>query len=587
MTHDDTHRGARIGTRIAQIVVQAVIATHRGLLDFKHKLAVTIFNTISNEISDEVDTTIGPILKRMAADYDENGHAQALMHFMAHGRGQFKAIVGSSSTAQSLLWALGTVISNELAPLSYNMIETNPHLVPDPATIAQMVAAQRMSEDEGLYHIRENGYGDSYGRAWIESQKQYPSPPDMMDMVHKGVIDPGSYELWAARQGFPREVADAFFKASDQPVSMQDAALAFLRGAISREDLDTIARKSGFLADAVDTYLQTIGEPPGTQDMLEGYRRGLIDRGTLEKGIKQSRVRNEWIPLIENLRYSPMSTSDAVNAAVQNHVSKSQAEAIADENGLKPGQFETLYETAGAPLSRTELNDLYNRGIIGSDVVIQGLRESRLKDKYGQDAFQLRRRLLEPRTISSAVHNGIIDHATGVKKAMEHGFNAEDAATLVGTASSMKVARFKDRVVAEAETLYVDGGMTRDAVKNVAKSMGYVEQEAEFLTQASDYHREQKVFLTAVNAVRSKLVAHHVTASEASGLLDRIGMPATQRDFLLGFWKVEMAANVRTLTEAQVVKAVKKSLITPEDGLARLVDMGYTVDDAALLLEEI
>ena len=238
-------------------------------------------------------------------------------------------------------------------------------------------------------------------------------------------------------------------------------------------------------------------------------------------------------------------------------------------------------------MSRTELNDLYNRGIIGSEVVIQGLRESRLKDKYGQDAFALRRRLLEPRVISTAVHNGVIDHAMGIRKAMEHGFNAEDAATLIGTASSMKMARFKDKIVSEAETLYIDGGITREAVKSVAKSMGYEPQEAELLTVSSDYHREQKVFTAAVNAIRAKYIGHHIDEHQASNRLDNIGMPAVQRDFLIHFWQVEAAANVRNLTQAQVAKAIKKQLITPEEGLARYIAMGYSEEDAALLLEEI
>lgn len=587
MPQNDSYRGARIGTRIAHLVSQAIIYTHRGLLDFKHRLAVTIFNTISNEISDEVDTTIGPLLKHMAKQYDENGHAAALMDFMAHGRGQFKAIVGSSTAGQSLLWALSTVISNELAPISYNTIASNPHLVPDPATVATFAATGRMSESDALYHIRQNGFFENFGNAWVDAAKTYPSITDLVDWHIKGQLSEGDFFFLAKKAGFDRQIAQHYLEGAENQISYQDKALAYLRGQVSREDVYSAAREQGILRNDVDVYLNAIGEPPGTQDMLEGYRRGFIDRETLEEGIKQSRVRNEWIPLIENLRYSPMSTADAVNAVVQNHIPYDAGRQFAEENGLMPGHFDTLYQTAGAPLSRTELNDLYNRGVIGSDTVIQGLRESRLKDKYGQDAFALRRRLLEPRVISTAVHNGVIDHTVGIRKAMEHGFSPEDAATLVGTASSMKMQRFKDKIVSEAETLYTDGGITRDAVKSVAKSMGYEDQEAELLTVASDYHREQRVFLTAVNAVRAKFVAHHVTVHQASNLLDNLGMPATQRDFMLSFWGVEMAANVRTLTEGQLVKAVKKQLITPEEGLVRLIRMGYSDEDAALLLEEI
>lgn len=321
--------------------------------------------------------------------------------------------------------------------------------------------------------------------------------------------------------------------------------------------------------------------------MLEAYRRGFINDAELEHGIKQSRVRDEWIPLIKELRYSPMTTADAVNAAVQNHITLDQARRYADENGLLPGQFDILYETAGAPLSRTELNDLYNRGVISHDVVIQGLRESRLKDKYGEDAFELRRRLLEPRSLGEAVITGALDHDKAIHKAMEHGYNAEDAAILVGSASNRKMYSYREHLLAQVETLYIDGAYDREQTIEAAKALGFSQDEANVLAQTADLKREQHVFTNATNVIRSKFVAHHITPSAASNLLDGIGMKATQRDYLLGMWRLEAEANVKVLTGPQVLRALKLGNITAEDALGRLVEMGYSEDDAALLMADI
>jgi hypothetical protein len=587
MSEPDMHRGARVGTRIAMLISQAIVHTHTKMLDFKHKLAVMIFNTISNEISDEVDMTLGPLLKKMSAAYQEGGEAAGLVEFMAHGRGQFKAIAGSSAAGQSLLWALSTIISNELAPFSYNVISTTPNMLPDAATIAGMYATGNIDEDTAIYRIASNGFGGDWARAWIEMARQYPSPQDAADMVHRGVLDSGTYDIWAAKQGFSQEVRDAIFRASDNPASMQDAALAYLRGAISRDELYSIAGKTGYLQDAVDVYLETVGEPPGTMDMLEAFRRGFIDQATLQRGIKQSRVRDEWIPMIEELRYSPMSTADAVNATVQGHMSQDEMASLAEQNGLTPGQVNTLYETAGSPLSRTELNELYNRGEIGSDVVLQGLRESRMKDKYTADAFALRRRLLEPRSLGEAVVSGAMDHETAIRKAMENGYNAQDAAFLVNAAANRKMQSYRDKVMVQAEDLYMDGGMSASQFTNIVKSMGHSDAEAQMLIQSADLHREQRAFNAATNVIRSKFVSHHIDKGKASAMLDGLGMLAQQRDYLMGIWSIEQAATTRTLTEAQVIKAVKNQIITPDQGAERLLNMGYNGDDVAILLEDI
>lgn len=67
-------------------------------------------------------------------------------------------------------------------------------------------------------------------------------------------------------------------------------------------------------------------------------------------------------------------------------------------------------------------------------------------------------------------------------------------------------------------------------------------------------------------------------------MLDTAGVQANQRDYLLAYWDIELAANVKLLTEAQIVKAVKLKLISFADGSDRLLALGYEPEDAALLL---
>lgn len=583
----DLHRGARIGTRIAMLVSQALVHTHVKLLDFKHKLAVMVFNTISNEISDEVDTTLGPLLKKMAAAYEEGGPAQGLMHFMAHGRGQFKAIAGSSVAGQSLLWALGTIVSNELAPISYDDIATNPHLIPDPGTIAALVAGGHVDHATGINSIRKNGFFDYWGNALIENARNWPSISDLTDWFNRRLINRAEYDAMAQAAGYSPAVSSAYIAAAFTEVSWQDAALAYLRGAITVQELYGIASHEGVSEGDVNIYLETIGEPPGTMDLLEAYRRGFIDKAKLEEGIRQSRVRNEWVPIIEQLRYSPMTVAEAVNAVVQGHMAYNEGASIADANGLEPGHFDTLYQTAGAPLSRTELNELYNRGLIGSDVVAQGLQESRLKNKYVQDAFALRRRLLEPRSLGSAVEIGAMDHATAIKKAMETGYNAEDAAYLVNAASNRKLQSYRDRLMSQAESLYVDGAFSDSQFENIITSMGHTSAEAQVILKTAQFVREHRTFSTAVGAIRSKYVAHHINDSQASAALDHIGMQASQRDYLMGMWRLEASVNTRSLTEAQIIRAIKLQTLTVDQGVERLLQLGYSTADAAILIEDI
>jgi hypothetical protein len=587
MSGNDLHRGARIGTRIATIVSQSLVYTHTKLLDIKHKLAVMVFNTISNEISDEVHDTIGHIIRKLAGDLPESSDMKPMIDFLAHGRGQLKAISGSSTLSGSILWAIGAMVSNDLAPIVYAYINEDPHLAPDSGSAAQMAVVGAVSEGDARYAMGANGHGARWQDGFLEIARTYPAAADLLDMLRRNVISEGEFAAYAKKSGTPDNVIPLFLASQYLPLSYQDVALAYMRGAVSEGAYFEAAKKNGVSASDASTFLQSIGEPPDTTDLMEGLRRGFIDEGTVEKGIRQSRIRDEWIPFIQQLRYSPMSIADAVNAVVQGHMDYNTGASIAQQNGLEPGQFDTLYQTAGAPLSRTELNDLYNRGMVGSDVVVQGLRESRLKDKYVQDAFALRRRLLEPRSLGEAVNNGAMDHATAVRKAMESGFNADDAAYLVNAASNRKMQSYREKVISQAEKLYTDGAMNETQFTQLVVSMGHSDAEAQMIARSADLDREQRAFTSATNAIRSKLISRHIDKAGASSRLDAIGMQAVQRDYLLGIWELEESANTRELTTAQILKAVKNQIFTPDQGAERLIGMGYSVEDTTVLLEDI
>lgn len=581
---DDSHRGAKIGPRIAQLVSQAMVHTHGKLLDLKHKLAVMVFNTVTNEISDEVDDTIGPIIRQLAQDYEADGPAAAYLKFMGYGRGQLKAIAGSSAAGQSLTWALGTILSNIFAPDVYKAVGFSPNLIPDPASLAQMAAVGALSNGKAEGDIAANGYSQEYAAGFLEAARTYPGMADLINLLRYGAISEGQFVELAQKNGMPPNIAGVYAALKRSFVSMEDAAVAFMRGAISRGELDALGAIAGFEPSDIGTYLESIGEPPGTQALLEAYRRGIIGQGELERGIRQSRTRDEWIPVIEALRFSPMSIADAVNAVVQNHLTPSEGQAIAEQNGLEGSSFPVLVESAGSPLSRTEMEQLYNRGLVTKSQVLQALAESRLKNKYGDLAFELHTRLLEPRSLGEAVRHGAITHAQAVSKAMQSGYTAEDAAILVESASGAKLATSKDRVVSAAESLYVDSAITEQEFRTVTTQMGYSGAEVDFMVQASNYHREAKAFTAALNAVRAKYVGHHVDKGQASAMMDGIGVPAGQRDYLIGLWSVELAANTRELTPAQILKAVAKGLIDETEGMAKLEFLGYSPEDAALLM---
>lgn len=585
MQKHDTALGTKLGPRIALLISRAIVLTHAKLATLKHRIAMSVFHAISDEISEEVDTTLGPLLAKLHDSIDETHPAYPSIHFMHTVSGQLKALAGTGLQISGLLGSISAIMNNELADVVYAYIRLNPHLLPDVSTLLQMNAAALLDDAATADAIAAQGINSGWSQNMMLLAKSYPTVADGLEMMRRGLISRDQFALWCGLNGIPESIVGIYLHMVNNPISVADAALAVLRGNIDQATADALATANGVSLNEFQILVNNTGEPPGLMQLLEAYRRGFIDQATLEQGIRDSRYRNEWIPMLEKLRYEPMSVADAVNATVQNQMDAATARGIADQNGLTPGAFDILLNTAGEPLSPTEMWTLYNRGQVTQDQVYQASRESRLKDKYVPMQFLLHEHTLPIFTIQTALRTGGMDQATALKSITSLGYSAHDAQEIINSASQQRLKTYRDQVVAAAHSLYEDNIIGADTVNSITSQMGYTDDETKFITQSSELRREAAITHAAINATRSKYLAHHIDEQIASGLLDSFQVPSQQRDQLLAVWTIEASAYTKSLTEAQIVKAFKDSLITQDDAMSRLQAMGYNETDSTLLIQ--
>jgi hypothetical protein len=577
--------GAKLGTRIAMLVSKSVVLTNTKMAGVKHKLAMAIFHSISDTISEEVHRTIGGVLTDMHDKLPENSPAKPLLKFMSQDLGQLQAAIGMAVGASGIFTSIGTIMNNELAPIVYEAVGSNPHLIPDAGTIAALGAKGLLGENDAIWGIEQNGISGGWAQWMITANQQYPGASDMLDMLRRGIIDEGQAYAWAQVNGMPGSAAAAYFALQNVPVSPADAALALLRGNMDAGDAAASAAAYGVSAESFQVLVNNTGEPLALMQLLEAYRRGFIDQSTLEQGILESRIRNEWIPTAVQLAYSPMSVADAVNAVVQNNLDQETAEGYAQQNGLMPGMFDILLATAGEPLSRTEMEQLYNRGLVTEAQVLQALDESRLKQKYNQYAFELHTKLLNPSTLADAVLYGAMDQNTAVNIALQLGYSESDATAMVLSASNAKMFSYRTKVVEDIAQLYEVNAMDETTAIGLITSMGWSEPEANVILQAAEYNREKRIQAAAISSIRSKYIGHHIDIDTVNTDLASIGVPQGEVAYLTNLWTIELSANIEYMTPLDISKAVAASLMTNNDAVTYLMNRGYSEADANILIQ--
>lgn len=577
--------GTKLGPKLVHLISQTIVATKVKLLNTDHKVRVMAAQEIIDRAGREIADLYRPVWDEAFAEADIPETYRVHIEKIMSGRHQWQAIAGIAFGASGAPNALSTIIGNYLAPGVRNAVSRDPQLAPAPEIMAQFAARQLWPLSKVTDLSRGAGYSDDITTALVDLVSAWPDITTTLELFRRNLITPLEAETYLQRNGLPPQAMSQILALRDQILSPADLADMVVRGIKTEGDATHIAAESGIPASDFHDMTLLTGEPPGLQQLLEGYRRGFIGRAELERGIRQSRYRDEWIPLLEQLRYVPISVADAVNAVVQNHIPPAEAASIADQNGLEPGSINILIETAGEPLSRTEMSELVNRGEATEAEFVQAMRESRVKDKYIPLAFALRRRIPPAREISTALSHGAIDQATAIRKIMDYGYSEQDAEIIVKSAAHLKVAAHKANITSAVLAAYEEFLIPRAEALDLIKQMNYDDKEAEFILEGADFRQSAKIVNQAVTSVRSHYVSRRIDRQTASGELDALGLPSANRDYLLQIWDLERSVNVKVLSEAEIVKAVKKSLITPDDGLARLQNLGYSADDATLLLE--
>jgi hypothetical protein len=503
--------------------------------------------------------------------------------------GELEGNAGSEGLSFTIGYFLASTLLGFADPVTRQLVHKfealNTSQILDPAMAADMVARGIVSNEFGEHEAAGGGFDRAHFSWMLQAAYTYPAMAETLQMWNRGIIGETDVDAIFKLNGIPDTYAADLKRLHRAILSPADWALAALRGNVTNNDAIAGAAEWGLSEDDFKILMLNTGEPPGTMQLLEAYRRGFIDEPTLAHGIRQSRVRDEWIPTLEKLRYAPMSTAAAANAVTRGFMTEEEGARIAQDNGLEPAHWLPLLESNGRPPSHEQLAELYHRGIIDLATFEQGIRESDIKDKYISDVVALGVKLIplfEARTLLNA---GEITGETFTRQMLAQGYEPGVIAEITKAAGSGKPTTAKHLSVSDYTTLYDAGVLTRQETKTGLESIGYSESDAESIITVADVKAQAKIQTQQVTNVRTQFDRYRLTDKEAQAELQALGIGATEAAKLTDTWKVTRPDGTRFPTEAQTMKFLKDKLITVDDALQRLRGMGYTQLDAELLVE--
>jgi hypothetical protein len=373
---------------------------------------------------------------------------------------------------------------------------------------------------------------------------------------------------------------------------------AFIKGHRSEADSKDDVSATGFSGELWKVMADTAGEPLPLLMAAEAWRRGLIPKSSsdpnavsLEKAIKDSRLKNAWTPTVEAMQFNLAPVGTIIEGWLRAQVAEVDARKLLFQNGVDEATGTLMFKAAGRPPGPGELFTLLNRGIIpelgrGGDTLSleQGYLETDLKDKWFEKWKQLREYRPPPRTITALQRAGAITDAQALRMYQDEGLTPELAAIYIKTAHHEKHAGAKELTKAEWLTLYIDQAIDEAELRVRLGGLGFSGEGVDLEVQLANLKVEHALKQRAINRIGSLYVGRKVDKQAALEGLDGIKVPAPQRDRLLALWGVERRDVLRHLTVAEIANAVKDGIFQPDEGLFEMAVLGYGPRDAWIIL---
>lgn len=401
--------------------------------------------------------------------------------------------------------------------------------------------------------FRELGYGWDTGLMSEEFIKKMFKwrrlHPDTIEPAYKAFI---AYRLEAEREAVRRELMYKFARG--------DLTEEQFRKEL--ENLQTRPEKIDLWVLRAKLYAERTAKPPPeveprvvtSTEALWAFKHGLKDEEWLRSKLRALNWTDERIDLAiqRALReaavdYKVVSASEALEAF---------KEGLRSEEWLREKLKELLYSS-----ERIEL-----------------LVELAKKEKT-----EVREKALTLSQIKRLLWFGKVNYDQAKQLLVESGYSEEKAGLILELWEAEFTVEPEPRRLTKADIagMYDMGVITGDEVKSLLRKIGYSSEDAEKLAL------DIKVSVRFPD-LRAMYRNGWVTSAEVYEELKRLGLPEERaNELLMTIVKAEQPERVRKerdLTKSEIVKGVKNGIITPEQGVGLLQELGYEEWEAWYIL---
>lgn len=475
----------------------------------------------------------------------------------------------------------------------------------DPSDLATAVLRSAVTEGEALSQLKPQGITPDMLKLLVYLAGDALGPEQLVEALRRDIIhregsgqDSTSYDQGIKESRLHDKWGPVLVELAKQLLSPPDAASAVVRNFASREAMTRLAEQQGIDAATFSIMTDLAADAPGPQQLAEALRRGAIEEAgtgaastSFEQGIAEGRLAAKWAPVIKALAQLWPTPVDAINALVKGQIPPDEGLAMYERLGGDPQFYQWLLDSAGDAPSPLEAADMAARGIIpwegtGPDKTsfAQAVREGRLKDKWIGPTKAAAKYLPPPGEIITFLAHTAITAERARELLTDHYMDPDVLAAFINEADLTDLSDYRGLTQSSVVDMYYARLITADQATAILEMLHVTPKAAPLLLAYADMRQVIDSISKSVQRIAGLFTGRKISVGTAREALMRLEIAPEQVEQIIETWEIQANANVKTLTQAQIIDAWYYEVIDQETAIRLLGAVGYTPFDSWVLL---
>lgn len=333
-------------------------------------------------------------------------------------------------------------------------------------------------------------------------------------------------------------------------------------------------------------------------DLMQAYFHKLIDVNTFIEEMRVAGYREEDIPRAIDIAQTRPSVSNLINAFNIGMISDVEAVNEITLRGYSLEDARWLIEMAleqhtfdAAQQVITTAQRVARKQIVSLDKYRSILAAAhyppeRVELEVATLALdmELTKKELSTTQVKDAFDHNLITEIEAIHYLQQANIDLAAITLMLQTWKADARPKVKELNEATISQAYISGLLTRSQAADKLKSVGYSDADANFLLQLAERRTTPGGRQLTEGMIVTGMLTEMLTRDEAFAKLQEIGFSDVDADFILRASMIVGAQMNRLLPDSTVVKLVKLGFMDPYEALARLMQTGFSENDAELYL---